>query len=346
MAGIIISKGSGLNDTIFGKYQGPVAKMVADEVEAFEKDESMIGKIFNMENTSQYAETLTSETSLGNMLPVGEAGAYPTLSFQEGYSITHEPDTWKGEFEITAEMVEDARMGKIKQRSKAFTLSRNRTRESFGAQILFGGALAAGAININGRTFNTKSADGVPFFYHQHTSKTGGYGTQTNLYANAFSYDALSYLQEKMQNLRDDDGNILGINPDTIIIPNDAMLYKAVCQAIGSELEPDTANNAINHQQGGWNVVKWRYLNPFISSLPGYASYSATKPWILMDSKWNEAFYGAVWYDRVPLTVRSDIASNDNNIWKGRERYTAGFNNWRGLALSYTGATNGTDATA
>ena len=79
------------------------------------------------------------ETALGNFAPVGEAGAYPLNSFQEGYSQVIEPDTWKNSFEVTQEMVEDALMGKIKQRASAFTLSYNRTRELFGAAMLMSG---------------------------------------------------------------------------------------------------------------------------------------------------------------------------------------------------------------
>ena len=44
---------------------------------------------------------------------------------------------------------------------------------------------------------------------------------------------------------------------------------------------------------------------------------------------YNEAYGGAVWFDRVNLEVRSELAGNDANVWKGYARWSAGFNDWR-----------------
>lgn len=330
MAGIVFSKASGVNDSIFGKSQEPIRALIESQVEAFENGRSVIDKVFVMEKTDKFSEKFTTETSLGNFEPVGEGGAYPENSFQEGYSQALEPDTWKNSFEVTQEMAEDANIGKVKQRAGAFTLSYGRTRELFAAAMMMSGV--NGSCTFAKRKFSGKSADGQNFFSTAHPSITKKQGNQSNLFADDFSYDALCYAQEKMQNLTDDDGNLLGISPDTIIIPNDAMLKKAVFNAIGAEGEPDTNNNNMNFQYGLWNVIVWPYLNQFKPS-------SATStPWILMDSEFNKAYYGAIWLDRIALTVRSEIAPNDNNIFKGRARYTAGFNNWRPFAISFKGS--------
>jgi len=332
MAGVVFSKGSGVNDSIFGKSQEPIRAIIEQNVEAFEKGRSQIDNIFVVEKTNRYAEKFTTETALGNFAPVGEAGAYPLNSFQEGYSQVIEPDTWKNSFEVTQEMVEDALMGKIKQRASAFTLSYNRTRELFGAAMLMSGVSGTMKFGKEQKVFSTKSADGKNMFATNHSSITKGTGNQCNLFADAFSYDALCYAQEAMQKFTDDDGNLLGVSPDTIIIPNDAMLKKAVFNAIGAEGLPDTADNSMNFQYGLWNVIIWPYLDQFVPS-------SATsKPWFLMDSEFNKAYYGAIWLDRVALSVRSEIAPNDNNIFRGRARYSAGFNNWRAMSCSFTGS--------
>ena len=333
MAAVIFSKASGLNDSIYGKSQEPILAIIEEQVEAFQS-QSCIKDVFVTEKTKNFAERFSTETALGNFSPVGEAGPYPENGWQEGYSTTLEPDTWKNSFEITMEMVEDAKHGKIKQRAGAFTLSYNRTREMFAAAILMGGASSSIDFGAAGKTrkFSTLAADGQPYFNTQHPSITGGYAEQGNLYASAFSYDALCYAQARMQNYRDDDGNLLGINPDTIMIPNLAMLKKAVFNAIGAEGLPDTANNSLNFQYGLWNVIINPYLNVYLGSTGA--------PWFLLDSSFNQAYYGAVWLDRVGLTIRSELAANDNNVWKGRARYTAGFNNWRAMCMSYDGASS------
>lgn len=334
MAGIVFSKASGVNDSIFGKSQEPIRALIESQIEAFEKGRSALSKVYAMESTDKFAEKFTSETSLGNFAPVGEAGAYPENGFQEGYSKVVEPDTWKNAFEVTMEMAEDASYGKVKQRVSAFTLSYNRTRELFGAALLGGGMNGSVTFGsgVHARQFSTKCADGKSLFATDHPSITNGYGNQSNLFADAFSYDALCYAQERMQDLRDDDGNLLGVSPDTILIPNDAMLKKQVFNAIGAEGLPDTHQHSMNFQYGLWNVIVWPYLNQF---LPKDAT---SKPWILIDSEFNKAYFGAIWLERVKLTVRSEIAGNDNNVFKGRARYSAGFNNWRPFAISYTGS--------
>jgi hypothetical protein len=313
MAGIVFSKASGVNDSIYGKSQEPIRALIESRVEACEKGKSVLREIYVMEKTDKFAEKFTYETALGNFQAVGEGGAYPQNSFQEGYAQVIEPDTWKNQFEVTMEMAEDAHLGKVKQRAGAFTLSYNRTRESFGAGMLMGGY--SGSHTFLGKSFMCKSADGQNLFSVAHPSKTGGVGAQSNLYAGGFSYD-----------------NLLGVSPDTIIIPNDAMLKKAVFNAIGAEGEPESDKHSMNFQYGLWNVIIWPYLNAY---KPGAAQ---STPWILMDSEYNKAYYGAVWLDRVGLTVRSEIAGNDNNVFKGRARYMAGFNDWRPFAMGFAGS--------
>ena len=38
--------------------------------------------------------------------------------------------------------------------------------------------------------------------------------------------------------------------------------------------------------------------------------------------------------DRKPLTVRSEIAENDANVWKGNARFTGGFYDYRAFAAA------------
>lgn len=135
-----------------------------------------------------------------------------------------------------------------------------------------------------------------------------------------------------MQDFRGDRDEVLDVAPDTILIPNDYKLKNTVLEAIGSDKDPTTSNNGINYQYGRWNVIIWPYLNQFIDT--------GTSPWVLMDSRYNDKYKGAVWLDRVKLEVRSEIASNDANVWKGYARFTAGFNDWRAFAVG--GVSGGT----
>lgn len=58
-------------------------------------------------------------------------------------------------------------------------------------------------------------------------------------------------------------------------------------------------------------MIIWPYLNQFITA--------DTSPWVLLDSRYNGQYGGAMWFDRVQLNVRSEIdPGNDANVWKGR----------------------------
>ena len=48
-----------------------------------------------------------------------------------------------------------------------------------------------------------------------------------------------------------------------------------------------------------------------------------------MDSSYNEQCDGAVWLDRVDCEITSRLGANDENIWDGYARLSAGFVDWR-----------------
>lgn len=328
---IIFSEGSGVANSIFGKSQEPIKALIESGVEAFQEF-SAVDKIFSMDTTKNYAEKYTSETSMGDFADVGENGAYPKTSIQEGYSKVVEPTTWKSSFEVTQEMMEDAKIGKIRSRANIFTQSYNRTREKFAAALLAGGT--GKTVKFNQKTYSTASADNVALFSKDHPSITKNTGNQSNLFKAAFSAEILDEVQEKMQMFTDDNGNLLNVAPDTIVIPNVGSLKRKVFAAIGSDLDPDSNNNAVNFQVGLWNVIVWPYLPQKLAG--GEYFY-------VLDSKFKDSYECLPWLDRLPLTVRSDIDPNtDANVFKGRARFGAGFNNWRCISLCGAQMSSGT----
>lgn len=324
MSGIIFSEGSGVNDSVFGKSQAPIRLFLEKKGEAFE-NESVVKRLFAMNDSKNYGEKYTSLTAMEGFRAVGENGAYPMDEMQEGNSKIIENVTWKDSFPISQEIIEDSKLMDLKQKPANFITGYYRTREKFGA-ALYGGAIkAASTAKYAGMKFDLKCADGKTLFNVDHKPLVSG-GVQSNVFTDVFSVDALGALETAMQNFRGDNDEILDVAPDTILIPNIYSLKQAVFAAVGADKDPNTANNGFNYQFGRWNIVVWSYLNQFIDS--------GTAPWVLLDSKYNEAYGGAVWQDRIPLTVNSDIDKNtDANVWRGRARFNAGFVDWRFAAL-------------
>ena len=324
MAQIIFGKMTGLNDSIYGKSVAPIKAFLEESIKAY-TDMSFVEKVFKMVDSDNYAEKFTSLTSLAQgFLPVGEGGAYPKDERQEGYSKTLEHETWKDSFTVTQEMVEDSKLLDLNRTgARGFIDAYALTREKYGAQLLVG-AVSGTSTTFRGMTVDCTCNDGLSIFSTAHTSKTGNTGTQSNKYSNSFSADNLGLVETAMQNYTDDNGDVLTVSPDTIIIPNSAAMKKAVFSAIGADKDPNTANNAFNYQFGRWTVITTPYLNGLTAGV-----------WFLADKKYNDNYNGLLFCDRIPLTVSSYIDENtDNNVWKGRSRFIAGCNDWRGIAVA------------
>lgn len=321
---ITFSEGSGLNDSVYGKCQAPIRMFLEQRGEQFEQ-QSVLKNLFLMGTSENYGDLLTTMTAMSGFEPVGENGAYPADGMQEGFSKLIVYDTWKDSFKISAEMIEDAKLMDLRKQPAAFMTSYNRTREMFGA-ALFGNAMKAQAsMQYKGKQFDLTTADGMTLFNTAHPPKVSG-ENQCNLFSDAFSVDALGQMETAMHLFRGDNDEILDVAPDTILIPEVASLKKAVFAAIGADKEPTTSNNAFNYQYGRWTVIIWSYLNQFITA--------STQPWVLLDSKYNQTYGGAVWNDRVKLAVRSTVDENtDANVWRGRSRFNAAFNDWRFAAV-------------
>lgn len=338
MSGFLtVSIGSGLNGTIYGDCQVPLKAFLESRGEAFQR-ESLLPYLYRMEKSRHWAERYSSETAMGDFEPVGEGGDYPKTGFEDGYFRDIVNMTFKQSFSVTQELVEDCLLGTMKQRANKLVTAYGRTREKFG-RILYAGGLYGTTVSYKGKTFACGSADGQALFSKTHPNKVDG-AKQTNLYKGTFTNTLLGKIETEMQNIKGDNGELLGVAPDTIWIPNDAALKDAVFSAVGADKEPTSGNNAFNYQFGRWNIIVDPYLTAALTDL----GKSSEKPFFLLDSKFIELNDGPIFQDRVPLEVKSIIdTNNDNNVWQGRARFGAGFVDWRFIAAG--NMSTGTDLT-
>ena len=103
-----LSEGSGLNDSVYGKCQAPIRMFLEKRGEAFEQ-ESVVERLFLMGTSENYGDLLTSMTAMAGFEPVGENGAYPEDSMQEGYQKLLVYETWKDSFSISKMCIRDSR---------------------------------------------------------------------------------------------------------------------------------------------------------------------------------------------------------------------------------------------
>lgn len=332
MANITFSEASGVNESIYGKSQAPIRMIIERKAEAFEK-KSITDVLFNSHKSNSWGEKYTSMTAMDGFQVTGENGAAPSDGMEEGYSKIISDVIWRDRFSISRKIAEDSKAIDLKKRPEAFIKAYYRVREMLGAAMIGNAIQGNASVEFRGGKFDLTGADGQNLFYASHPCKVSG-GTQCNLWSDAFSEDALGKLETKMQNTVGDNGELLAVAPDTIIIPNLHPLKKAVFAAVGADKEPTTANNAMNYQFGRWNIIVWNYLNQFIAS--------GTAPWLLFDSSYNQDYDTLIWQERVPLDVQSFIDMNTRaNVWDGYARFGAGFHDWRGIAVAgVSGATD------
>lgn len=329
-----MTEASGLLKSLYGEIQAPLASMILEYSEQFER-ESIAGKLFKKTKSNNSVESYGGLTGVNSFEAVGENGAYPTGGFQEDYMQNLRNVTWKGSVAISRELKDDSKFSNIAQRPYMLVKDFNRVMERFFARLI-GEAIKGGASFTQGaETFSTKSKDGKCVFDKAHPAKVKG-AAQSNLYAGDFTADNLFKAMTAMQNFKDADGNTLDLGATTILIPNVATLKKEVYEAIGSTFDPGSGNNAINVVGGQLEVIPWSYLNDFITP--------ATAPWILFDGNFNEMYDGNVMQERIPVEYRDEIGSNDEYKWKGYARFTGGFVDWRQMLAG--GVAGGTALTA
>lgn len=338
MSGFVtVSINSGMVDPIFGKCQVPLARYIMQLGEAFEQ-QSLLKHLYRFETSRNWAERYTSETAMDDFVPVGEGGAYPRTGFQSGYYRDIDNMTFKQSFDVTRELVDDAKLGEMKQRARKLVTAYGRTREKFG-RALYAGGIYGTTVDFGGKSFRCDAADGKALFHKEHVNKVNG-KKQSNLYKGSFSAALLGKIETEMQQRTGDNGELLAVAPDTIWIPNDAALKDAVFSAIGADKEPTTGNNAYNHQFGRWNVI----IDPYLTQVLAAMGKSAEKPFFLLDSAFLKNNDGAIFQTRCPLEVKSVMDNNnDNNQWQGYARFGAGYVDWRFVSVG--NISTGTDLT-
>ena len=322
MPHIIISESARNCDNMIGRMQGPLKSYLEDRLELVDKKE-MAMKIFKEVSSDHYAESYSGATSMDNFVPTVENGSFATTGFEDGYTGTIENVSWTNSFAISREMADDNSIMKSKTMASKFIRSYRRTKEQFFAQLLGQAIQGKTSFKIGEKTFSTKCADDSCVFSKSHKPKIKG-GNQTNAFNLPFSVDNLNVVSTHMQNLKGDNGETIGLNPDTIIIPNLPDIKAAVWAVIASQQVPGSSNNDYNFQYGNYNVVFWSALNDYVKE--------GTSPWVLMDSGYNEDGDCAIFQNRVDLEVTSSVNPDTKaNQWDGYARFAGGFIDFRSL---------------
>ena len=246
-------------------------------------------------------------------------------------------------------MVDDNQIAEMKSRAINLPQSYKRTRAKLLSTAITTSVGSTKTMSFGGKSnIDISGADNLALFNSAHTLKNSpralastlpvggitpsvlpGVGvieTQSNLFTNAFGTDAtmLNKLSNVMRNFKDDGGEVLGLEADTIVVPgNRPVLEDMVKRIIGSDGEVGSNNNDINTQRGKWKLVVDYLWTP-----------ATGDPYIIMSSQANKDLLGTRLYDREILNIENEAKIESRNlVYNGFARIGVGFTNWRHMLM-------------
>ena len=333
----------------WGVLVDPIKLAFTNKAEPFEK-ESHISKYFNVRSTAKFEEKFRSEgRTMGEFKLSDDLSEYPLDDNGEGFDKAIGVVEWKNSFVVSKQVLEDADMSRIRNNVTQLTKGYFRGREYFARNIIGGGFTGKyaytrqdgkGAVKI----FDCTTLDSVtgaldelykvPLFSVVHRLpenhlKAGAYTVVQGNKFNAIGgidlndplavplvQDFLAQIRNKGKNFVGEDGKTAGYTYNTIVVgTNDYRLAKVIREAIAED--------------SSWTLIEDEYLDALPQFAVAQKAFLVLSPEALADTD------GAVWLDRIKLTIKSYVdENNDANIWAGRARYGAGFVTYRHIAVA------------
>lgn len=268
--------------------------------------------VFKVENSSRDREIESSASGLSQFVLTGENQPVTYEDRNQGYDVTYTHQKWAKAISISKEMWDDDRFGVMRRGTQALAKSKMRTKDSIGADI-FNYSFTSGG----GGKASFTAGDSVALFSTAHTRTDGG--------ANISNYTTAdlneSSLETGLITMRatvDDKGQLVGIDPDTLLIP--PALEKEARILLDSTGRVGTANNDVNPYKGRLKIVVWDRL--------GSAAGGSDTAWFLLDSSEHLLTY----FNRNDTGLQGPDYDFDNDVakWKDSFRCRAGWSDWRG----------------
>jgi Mu-like prophage major head subunit gpT len=266
----------------------------------------MAPQLFNIQASSNSDEQILGVGAIGidAWNNVNNAGRPSEVDFDKGYLKTYTHVEYGVDLKIQSALVADNKYPAIIRQGEKLGDSAAVKRETDAASV-FNNAFSASYLG----------ADAVALCSDSHPySPTKSGTTQDNNGTLALTKDNVSTVRQLMMAYTDDNGNKVGVTPDLLLVPPG--LEDAAITIAGSPLDPTSANNAKNPQNGRFEVKTWHYLTD-------------SNAWFMIDSTLMKMSLD--WFDREPVRI-APRAGDDTTYyayWRAYMRYSYGFSDWR-----------------
>lgn len=301
------------NKSQFGDILEPGFRKIYDD--NYKETERVFTQIFNVQNSTKQDERDTAISGFGllNQKPAGQPIQYEDPV--QMYDVLYTHVTYAKGYKIDKELYDDDQYNVMNRKPQQLGRSARRTEETQAANVL-------------NNAFSTAQlgGDGKPLASTIHPSAATG-STQSNASSTGIPLTETNFETERlaMRKQTDDKGMKIDVNTDTVVIPID--LEKSANIIFNSKMRSGTADNDLNPYLGSVKVIPWIYL-------------SSSTAHFLMDS--GQALLNWFWREKANFEQETTFET-DQALFKVRERFSAGFSDWRGVygskgdGLAYSG---------
>ena len=271
----------------------------------------MLNTLFSVESSTRFEEQYQGMGALGTV-PVFD-GSVPYHDFDAGYRTDIRNYELAMGIQVERRLADDDQYNQINRRAGNMAAAFNNTIETDAANVFINAFTDSGTNRMGA---STNGADGVALLSTAHPdSPANTNSTQSNEGTYALTIDNLDTTRQNMRSFKDDKGNLLGVNPNTLLVPPE--LERTATQLVNQRAiyEPGSAQYDVNMFSGRFNLIVWDRLTD-------------SNAWFLMDSVLMKQHL--IWQWRIrPEFSQSEDFDGITAKYRGYMRYGIGWTDWR-----------------
>jgi hypothetical protein len=278
---------------------------------AMSRPRPMMEMLFGQEVSTRYEEQYQGMGAQGLVPPFD--GTVPYHDFDAGYRTDIRNYEFAMGMQVERRLVDDDQFNQIMRRASNMADSFNTSIETDAASIFANGFTDSGTNRMGA---STNGGDGVGLLSTAHPhGPANTNNTQANEATLALNIDNLDTTRQAMRNFTDDKDQLLGVNPDILLVPPE--LERDATQLVNERAiyEPGSAQYDVNMFAGRFRPVVWDRLTD------GNA-------WFLIDSVLMKQHL--IWQWRIkPEFAEAEDFDGLTAKFRGYMRYGIGWTDWR-----------------
>ena len=267
--------------------------------------------LFGVESSTRFEEQYQGMGAQGLVPPFD--GTVPYHDFDAGYRTDIRNYEFAMGIQVERRLVDDDQYGQVRRRASNMSDSFNNTIEQDAVNVFINGFTDSGTNRMGA---STNGADGVGLLSAAHPYSPADTGTtQANEGTLALTIDNLDTTRQAMRNFTDDAGQLLGVNPNMLLVPPE--LERTATQLVSERAlyEPGSAQYDVNIFSGRFQPVVWDRLTD-------------SNAWFLIDS--NLMKQHLIWQWRIkPEFSTAEDFDGLTAKFRGYMRYGIGWTDWK-----------------